>query len=453
MSQRERSKLMQKEILGIAAICVCIFAFFVVVAMPPVSAAARSSIVITDVFPTTLHPGDTRDVILTVKNSGAGDARDVRLAFQAEDKKNVSLIGATEVQIPALNAGRVKKVTITVHVDEGVPNGVYAIPVKYSWNEYYFNPELGYFITIPNNFFYHPDAGGGFLGNPVTSDLAFTVRGSPILTLVDVHTEPEYIRPGSKGVKIAMTIANTGEATAKEVEAELACNDGMTPSRSGATHVYVGEINAGKAISAPLYVNIATNVAAGVYNIPFAITYRDTGNREYVLNKSMKLVVEGKPELDIYSYYTDPTNLSAGDSAVLHVSVRNAGSEQAESVSVRVTETADTPFNFSTKSDYVGTLKVNSAGTAVLKFKVDANATNTVYPQGLELICRGDPGSGNYTFNDKIQLEVFSVMSNTSNMSVTPEAPSPTAPGFDALLAFIALFVISVFLLCRKSEK
>lgn len=110
---------MQKELLGIAVICVCIFAFFVVVAMPPVSAAARSSIVITDVLPTTLHPGDTRDVILTVKNSGAGDARDVRLTFQAEDNKNVSLIGASEVQIPALNAGREKKVTITVHVDEG----------------------------------------------------------------------------------------------------------------------------------------------------------------------------------------------------------------------------------------------------------------------------------------------------------------------------------------------
>jgi|LGVE01.1.fsa_nt_gb hypothetical protein len=451
MSQRERSKLMQKEILGIAAICVCIFAFFVVVAMPPVSAAARSSIVITDVFPTTLHHGDTR-VILTVKNNGAGDARDVRLVFQAEDNKNVSLIGSTEVPIPALNAGREKKVTITVQVDEGIPNGVYAIPVKYSWNEYYFHPERGYFITIPNNFFYHPDV-GGFHGNPVTSDIAFTVRGSPILTLVDVHTEPEYIRPGSKGVKIAMTITNTGEATAKEVEAKLACNDGMTPSKSGATHVYVGGINAGKAISAPFYVNIAADVAAGVYNLPLVITYKDTGNREYVLNKSMELVVEGKPELDIYSYYTDPTNLSAGDSAVLHVSVRNVGSEQAESVSVRVTEAADTPFNFSTKSDYVGNLKVNAAGNAVMKFTVDANATNNVYPQGLDLICRGDPGSGNYTFNDKIQLEVFSVMSNTSNLSVTPEAPSPTALGFDASLAFIALFVISVFLLCRKRGK
>ncbi|KAF5438051.1 hypothetical protein C5S35_00950, partial [Candidatus Methanophagaceae archaeon] len=309
---------MQKELLGIAAICVCIFAFLVVVAMPPVSAAARSSIAITDVFPTTLHHGDTR-VILTVKNNGAGDARDVRLVFQAEDNKNVSLIGSTEVPIPVLNAGREKKETITVHVDEGIPNGVYAIPVKYSWNEYYFHPERGYFITIPNNFFYDPDSGGGLYGDPVISNIAFTVRGSPILTLVDVHTEPEYIRPGSKGVKIAMTIANTGEATAKEVEVELACNDGITPSKSGATHVYVGGINTGKAISAPLYVNIAADVEAGVYNIPLVTTYRDTGNREYVLNKSMKLVVEGKPELDIYSYYTDPMNLSAGDSAVLHV--------------------------------------------------------------------------------------------------------------------------------------
>ncbi len=44
--------------------------------------ASFSSITITNVKPTELHPGDTKEVIVTVKNNGGMDARDIRLAFQ-----------------------------------------------------------------------------------------------------------------------------------------------------------------------------------------------------------------------------------------------------------------------------------------------------------------------------------------------------------------------------------
>ena len=446
---------MQKELLGIAVICVCIFAFFVVVAMPPVS-AAFSSVDIIAQTPTVLHPGDTRTVILTVKNIGDRDIRDVRLEFQVAGKRNVSLVGDTVYQIPTLNSRREKKVNLkSVHVEESTPAGIYNLPIHCYWVECYTDPVFGY-VCKPNEIVYVTDPNGNYYPvtrNPVKMGISFIVKGDAKVTTGNVYTKPTHIRSGDENVMIAVEIVNSGEAAAKDMVVKLICNNQFVSGGTGADRSYIAVLNAGKKVVAPFHVDIADDVEVGVYNIPLLITYRDTGNREYVLNKSMKLVVEGKPELDIYSYYTDPMNLSAGDSAVLHVKVRNVGSEQAESVSVRVTETADTPFNFSTSSDYVGNLKANTAGTAVLKFKVDANATNNVYPQGLELICRGDLGSGNYTFNDKIQLEVFSVMSNTSNMSVTPEAPSPSAPGFDALLAFVALFVISVFLLCREREK
>lgn len=438
-------KEMQKGLLGIAAICVCIFAFLFAVSTTPVS-AVRSSIVITGVTPTELHQGDTRDVILTVKNSGAGDARDVRLEFQVEDKKNVSLVGRTEVQIPALNSMREKKEKITVHVEEGIPNGVYVIPVKFSWYEYYFDTDLGYYVSMPNNFFYHPDA-GGFWGSPVTSDIAFVVKGSPVITLGDVYTEPAHVRQGYKNVKLTMKIGNTGEATAKDVEAKLICDDTIIPSRSGADRVYIGEIEAGKAISTMVFVDIAEDAATGVYNLPLVIAYKDRGNSEYELNKTIRVLVEGKPKLEMVSYYTEPRTINAGDHVALHVGVRNVGTEEAESVSVRV---AGSPFNFSTGSDKVGTLRVNKTGNAILEFDVAANTVDDVYPQGLELICVGDDGA-NYTFKEQIQSVVHQSNSTKNNISATPEAPSST-PGFDALLSFIA-FILSAALLFVAREK
>ncbi len=158
--------------------------------------------------------------------------------------------------------------------------------------------------------------------------------------------------------------------------------------------------------------------------------------------------MEGKPKLDVLSHYTEPTNISAGDHVRLHVKVRNTGSEAAKSVSVRVTEAADVPFNFSKKSDNVGDLEANKVGNAILEFSVDANATNEAYPQGLEIRCTGDPDAGNYTFDEKIQLEVFSGMPEGS-----PDEPSSSTPGFEALFSLMAILIISGFLLCIKKSK
>ena len=107
---------------------------------------AFSSVIITDVNPTKLHPGDTKEVVLTVKNNGGREVRDVRLIF--EGTRNVYVIGSTIAQINRLNSWSSKEVKITVHVEEGTPNGVYSIPVICSWNEYYFDPAMGY-VTKP----------------------------------------------------------------------------------------------------------------------------------------------------------------------------------------------------------------------------------------------------------------------------------------------------------------
>jgi hypothetical protein len=61
-----------------------VFALLLFSLLPSVVSAdaAFSSITIADAEPTELHPGDTRDVVLTVKNNGGMDARDIRLSFQ-----------------------------------------------------------------------------------------------------------------------------------------------------------------------------------------------------------------------------------------------------------------------------------------------------------------------------------------------------------------------------------
>jgi hypothetical protein len=434
----ERKRDMQKKAFVVAAICIYIFAFSFAFVMPV--SGAFSSVIIADVKPTEFHPGETKEVVLTVKNNGGRDARDLRLEFEVTG--DVSVIGSTVAQINTLNSWCSKEVKITVHVEEGTPNGVYSLPIRCSWYEYYFDPEEGY-VSKPNDYIYLPKY--GYIQRPVTLGISFNVKGDVIINVGKVYTEPAHVRPGDEDVEIHAQIWNTGEADAKDVEARLICNEQFEPSWSGTDRDYLGRLDSGRGAESIYHVDIADNVDAGVYSIPLVIRFKDTENVEYQGVMSVDVLVERKPELEIASSYTEPTNISAGDHVILHVRVRNVGSEEGESVSVRVTGEADVPFDFDVKSDHVGNLEVNETGDAILEFDVDEDAPKKIYQQGLEIRCVGDRDLSDdnvYIFDKQIQLEVTSSSSGSSSI-----------PGFEALFSLLVLLLVFFFIELRKKEK
>jgi len=418
----------------LAPLCVLSLVFFMMASLALTfmfiapAEAAFSSVTITDVTPTELHPGDTCKVTVTVKNNGGMDARDIRLAFQGTE--TVSLIGPTVVHINTLNSWCSKEVEITVHVKEEAPNGVYSIPVACSWRGYYFDPKEGYVAT-----------------DTITAQLgiSFNIKGRVVMNIGDITTDPADIRPGDENVELRVFIENSGEAAAKDVEAVLICdgnneNASFKPSWSGTDRSYIGRLNSGGKAEAIFHIDVAENVESNTYSIPLRIRYKDTNGEEYEVMRSVEILVEPKPEFEIVSYYTEPAKISAGDKGVkLHVKVRNVGSEKAESVSVRITGEADVPFDYDVKSDYLGNLKIGEDSVGILKFDVDKDALPKTYPQGIEIRCTGDRDLGDdnvYVFDKQIQLEVASSGSSSSGRF--------SVPGFEAGFALLLLFVVLV---------
>ncbi len=421
MSKKDKGR----KLVSLCAVGIALFMLFSLVSFTPLAGAAFSSVTITDVTPTELHPGDTREVTVTVKNNGGRDARDVRLSF--EGTKNVSLVGPKVVQMNTLNSWCSKEVEIRVHVKEEASNGVYLIPVNCSWNEYYFAPAEGY-VTEPKG--------------PVELGLYFNVIGKGMINIGNVSTDPADIRPGKENVKVSVNIENSGEAAAKDVEAKLFCNEGFKPSWSGTDRSYIGRLNSGDSKVATFHVDVADGIESKMYSIPLQIKYKDTKGGEYVVMREINPLVKPKPEFEIVSFYTEPANISCGDYVTLHVKIRNVGSEKAESVSVRSTGEAEVPFDFDVKSDYVGNLKPDEEWTAVLKFDVDTDALPKAYQQGIEIRCTGDRDLGDYNVYLFDKMIPISISSNSSGTF--------SVPGFEVLFALIALFAVFILFLRRK---
>jgi len=436
-----------RKLVSLCAVGIALFMMFSLVSFTPLADAAFSSVTITDVTPTELHPGDTREVTVTVENNGGKDARDIKLAFQGTEI--VSLVGCTVVQINTLNSWCSKEVKIMVHVKEEALTGIYSIPITCDWYEpttktvvvSYItstNPTTGITETIPQtkteyNF---PEQKSTQLG------ISFNVIGKGVINIGDVSTDPTDIRPGDEDVEIRAVIENSGEAAAKDIETRLICGDKFKPSWSGTDRSYIGRLNSGEKGEAIFHIDIADNIESNTYSIPLQIRYKDTKGGEYEVMREINILVEPKPEFEIVSYHTEPGNISAGDTSVrLHVRIRNIGSEEAESVSVRATGEAEVPFDFDVKSNYVGNLKPDEDWTAVLKFDVDKDASPKAYQQGIEIRCTGDRDLGDdnvYLFDKMIPISVSSGSAGTFSV-----------PGFEAIFALIALFVV-LFLRRKK---
>ena len=401
---------------------VVFMAFSLVLSLTPPVDAAFSSIAITNVKPTEFSPGDTSKVVLTVKNNGGRDASEIRLSFQGTEI--ISPVGPKVVNINTLNSWCSKEVEITMHVKEEAPNGIYPIPVSCLWTEYHFDPKKGDVDVT---------ARSAELG------VYFSVIGEGMINIGDVSTDPADVKPGNMDVKITAFIENSGEAAAKDVEAKLICNKAeFKPSWSGTDRSYMGRLNSGDSKEAIFHVDVTENIDSKVYSIPLRIQYKDTSGREYEVMRELEILVEPKPEFEIVSYSTEPASISAGDTGViLHVGIRNVGSEKAESVSVRATGEAEVPFDFDVKSNYVGNLKMDEDWTAVLKFDVDKDASPKAYQQGIEIRCTGDRDLGDdnvYLFDKMIPISVSSGSARTFSV-----------PGFEAIFALIALFVVLFF--------
>lgn len=385
-----------------------------------------SSVTIKDVTPTELNPGDTQKVTLTVSNEGSEPARDVKLAFQGS--QYVSVVGATIKSIDWLHDRSSQEMTINVHVNEEAPTGSYSIPITCTWYEKDVSISDGESQTVLTQ-------------KTRQLGIGFNVRGEVSINLGNVVTDPASIRPGDQNVKISAYIGNNGESSAENVEARITTTEEFETSWSGTDRSYIGKLTPGQSKEAVFHLDIAKGVESKKYNLSLLLKYEDMDKVENQVEKYVEILVEPKPDLEVSSFYTSPANISTGKHVKLYVTVKNIGSEEAESISVRSIGEVEVPFDFSVKSDYVGKLKPGETGEAILEFDVKEDASPKVYPQGIEIRCTGDRDIGDYNvyvFDEQIRLKVEE---GTSSQGLIP-----AIPGFEGLLSLLALGFVLIIL-------
>ncbi|MFH1364737.1 MAG: CARDB domain-containing protein [Candidatus Aenigmatarchaeota archaeon] len=209
----------------------------------------------------------------------------------------------------------------------------------------------------------------------------------PEFILGQISTSPSKLASDLNEAEINVEIANIGDGDAENVIVDVEFPEGFTPAYSYSDREALGTIAAGTSKSATFYVDIDEDVS-GVHTAMLYINYRESDDDDNEMKTtvlSLELPLKDKPMFEIEDIRFVPETLYPGTEAEIRLTIKNAGGEEADSVSVRVFKDSSQQIGLTEKSDFIGKMKPGETGEAVLKIEVETDAVAKTYVLDLEI--------------------------------------------------------------------
>ena len=374
----------------VVLLLVITLALFLRVESQPARAIGVANVVVSNVFwgsnpaaPDTAHPGDQNlQLSILITNVGYDVARNVIATLMISSPLTYSYYAnGTEYNQTSISqsagdiqAGQPYTLKYTVNIDPSAQEGIYR-----------YNLELNYQSARELQ----------VVDTTVTIDVPVW-KGD--IHVQGVQTNPNKIYPDSKAVTVAVTIVNSGQGTAKNVQLRFILQYPFSPSSSGSDEIFVGNLPPGQTSVANFVVDIDQYATFGQYSVILA-QVSDSGGLVPV--GQVPLYVDEKVKYDIVA--VTPSVVHVGDSGdVIRVDVRNAGSVKADSVRV---ELLVGNYFTGTLTDFLGTMQANETKSAFFTVDIDSKAQSGNYTMDLRFDWTQDNNSLDDTYSITIAVQ------------------------------------------------
>jgi len=386
--------------------------------LPSANAIGVANVIVQTVYwgtdptaPQSVHPGDT-NVIMSIVLANVGDdvARNVTATVYFTPPidytyfiNGVANTSSSVTKVAGdMNAGDTFTLTYTVSVEPSAQAAVYHYNILLSYKS---ARELQQ------------------VNKTAVMDVPIT-KGE--LHIQSVSTNPVKIYPDSYGNTVTVTIVNSGNGLAKDVQVDLQLTAPFTPSSSGSDEIFLGNLPAGQTTPANFVIDVNPNATFGQYSIPLV---EALGNQLIPIGQVPVYVAE-KVKFQIIS--VSPTTVSPGDSGdVISVEIKNIGSITAESVRV---ELQVGNYFTGTLTDFLGDMTTGQNKTALFTVDIDSKAPVGTYPVGLRFDWTQD--NNQYALN------------HTYPVTLYVQAAGPPY----ALIAVLVVVIIGVGYFIRKKK-
>jgi hypothetical protein len=310
--------------------------------------------------PQTAHPGDT-NVVLSIVLANIGDdiARNVTATLYFHPPVDYSYVNNGRVTNASfwtklagdMDAGSTFTLTYTVSVESSAIAGVYHYDLQ---------------ITFKSARELQQVTKTALVDVPIT-------QGE--LHIQSTVTDPSKTFPDSYDNTVTVTIANSGNGLAKDVQVNLELTPPFVVASSGSNQIFLGNLPAGQTIPANFHVDVMSNATFGQYEVTLA----QVVDQQLIPIGQVPLYVAEKARFAVLSI--NPHTLHPGDSGVVvTVQVQNVGAILAESVRAELQVGNDIT---GTLTDFLSDIPPGQNKTAIFTLTIDQSMPVGSYPVGL----------------------------------------------------------------------
>ncbi len=370
-------------------------AFMALAFLPSFAAALGPSIAITNysVVPSTIKPGSSGKILLTLANMGDQTANSITISHD--------LIGVNSQG--------------TVFAGDIGPSGSTLVSIPFSVPST-FKPQV---FSLSMTVYYNNKA------TPLSVLLSITKP--PILQAETLSVSQGVVSPGDS-FSIRVRFSNAGGA-ANNLVISYPSDSAFSPT--GTSQISIGSLAEGEMKEVEIPFRAGTAIASGVYTVPVTLAYDDSNGFSSSSNITLGPIAASATTDDLaISLVTPQGALGLGDSADLRVNIHNLQNVDLTSLTVSLVPDANASQYFTLLSENDQRILTIPAGqTASVNFKVGVSpsALVTFYPLSIRVTYQS-PRRGSATITKQIGVQVSG---NPALSTIVTSNPAPLTTSGD----------------------
>jgi len=329
----------EKTIVFVAAAILFMFIFSFV--SSPVMAAYTSVSVSGETTPSSISPGESGNMILTISNGGTDYARSTKLTISSHSHITFD---DQSFDLQTIGPGSSKQVSVPITISSDMENSATTV-----------------FITVKYS------DGGSVTTSTLSSSISLSISQRSLVQIEEVEWSTSLIEPGDV-VNATVHLKNVGSGELNDVVMQFGNSSMPFVSAESDLEVYLGDLSPKEEEMAIFSIILNKDATTTAYSVPITISYYDDSGMLRGDKKDIGMKVSGKP--DFVVTMEDDTKMLAGKTGELTISIANRGTATANFLTLSF----DSNLDITPKDYYVGNLDPDDYETITLSIDTSSIA-------------------------------------------------------------------------------
>ncbi len=339
-----------------------------------VCATAPSFDVSYEVTPSSINPGGSGQVIVTIENDETlTDMEDVEVELKSKDSAITVTAGKSELE--TISASSTSSAAFTIRVKSSASPGSYIVEARGTY-EYGTGETSSFRLNIPVTVAYRSG--------------------------LEIFATDTQVTPGGSE-NLLITIQNSGASAVRDLILTL------SPSTTyvyptGNVRTSVESINAGDASEAAFRIRASDSAVVGIQPVTLTVTYTDAGGGTQTDTQSIGVtVVDAGTEIIVDGIESD---LEPGKSGRVSIGLRNVGEANLENIYASITTTEDLNIRGSNEK-LLDSLVVGETKYLEFDFEVSQDAESIPAESTLSITYQHEGGKKEFTDSKPLGIVIM----------------------------------------------